>query len=71
MPVPEIAMLATLAITQPSVRPGTAAGVNNANTHRASLTRNWMGPQARLPKNIMVTSVHTAYAAAITPTWAT
>ena len=68
MPVPDKAMLAILAMAQPRVSPGTAAGVNRAKTHRASLTRNWMGPQARLPKNITVTSVAAAYTAAIMPT---
>ena len=53
---------------QPRVSPGTAAGVKSANTHSASLTRNCTGPHARLPKNIMVISVHAAYAAAIIPT---
>ena len=68
MPVPAMAMLATLAMMQPSVRPGMAAGVNRASTQIASDTRNWMGPHARLPINVSTNSVQAAYTAAITPT---
>ena len=60
MPVPESTMLATLAITQPSVRPGMAAGVKSARAHSASETRNWMGPHARLPKNSRAIRVQAA-----------
>ncbi len=65
MPVPDSAMLATLAITHPSVRPGIASEVNSASTVTASEILNWTGPQASPPKNSIATSDSAAYSAAI------
>ena len=60
IPVPESAMLARLAMAQPSARPGTASAVKSARTHAASETRNCTGPQARLPRKSRAQSVRAA-----------
>ena len=56
---------------QPTVSPGTAAGVSTASTHTASDMRNWTGPHANPCKSSNATSVAAAYTAAIMPAWAT
>ena len=54
---------------QPMVRPGTAAGVKNDSTHRASDARNWMAQVAELGISRFCRWVRAKYMAAMMAAW--